>query len=336
MKRITAIAAIAILTIFILAGCNPDGNGSMTANSASSIMKAMTEAIDGTNPGVTSEGNTFKVDGFQAADGTKIAGTITVGPDGLTIESAELWIVKADGSAGPVFKLVSEDGGGQDITYDDKPVSPSSVPKPMTKEQGIIFAILMEGYEEAYDELVEDIFDDLFERYEERPAGTYKIEETFPHFQITGTVTVDREDRDDDWDDTEVVAVDISSFSFELFSGARISGSFKWSEKRDTEKADIDLVIENYVSWDDSLPITLEKVAVNASVSEGDFRNHDDIFTFDGSMSGSFTLHGDKQDISFTGKIVAEDDDFFHIPSYNLVINGESVALGHIDRHNQR
>ena len=335
MKRITAITAIALLAFFILTGCNPGGNGAMTANSASSIMKAMTEAIDGTNPGVTTEGNTFTVNGFQAADGTKIAGTITVGPDGLSIESAELWIVKADGSAGPVFKLVTENGG-QDIIYDDKPISPSSVPKPMTREQEIIFAILMEGYEEAYDELVEDIFDDLFERYEERPAGTYAIEETFPHFQITGTVTVDREEWDDDRDDTEVVAVDISSFSFELFNGARISGSFKWSEERDTEKADVDIVIENYASWDDSLPITLERIAVNASVSEGDFRNHDDVFTFDGSMSGSFTLHGEKQDISFTGKIMAEDDDFFHIPSYNLIINGESVALGHIDRYNQR
>ncbi|MBO8435632.1 MAG: hypothetical protein IAA97_01455, partial [Spirochaetes bacterium] len=277
MKRITAITAIALLAFFILTGCNPGGNGAMTANSASSIMKAMTEAIDGTNPGVTTDGNTFKVDGFQAADGTKIAGTITVGPDGLSIESAELWIVKADGSAGPVFKLVTENGGGQDIIYGVKPISPSSVPKPMTREQKIIFAILMEGYEEAYDELVEDIFDDLFERYEERPAGTYAIEETFPLFQITGTVTVDREEWDDDRDDTEVVAVDISSFSFELFNGARISGSFKWSEERDTEKADVDLVIENYASWDDSLPITLERIAVNASVSEGDFRNHDDV-----------------------------------------------------------
>ena len=128
---------------------------------------------------------------------------------------------------------------------------------------------------------------------------------------------MDREDRDDDWDDTEVVAVDISSFSFELFSGARISGSFKWSEKRDTEKADIDLVIENYVSWDDSLPITLEKVAVNASVSEGDFRNHDDIFTFKDKAGSEMNVEVDDDcwfnlELNVPVQIFAEVDKDWH------------------------
>ena len=329
-------AAIALLLMaLLLAGCNPSADGPGSSDDPPiAIMKAVSQAMASVSTGpesshVTQNGSTYKVTSFTADDGSRIDGTFTTGANGEIID-ANLKFYYADGTEGPTFILKTENDNTTSVTLDGEPVNPSVLPQPMTRDQARAFGAFLMGFEEALED-VEDAFDDILDDDLYRTEGTHQIRDN--GWGITGTVQVAPEDRWDD--DMEIIAADISFPAIPLDRGASVKGSYSFTSRGDDNiDADLDITIEGYSESDDGIFITLNDVRIKASIAEGE-RRDDDYFTFDGSISGSFTLGrgaSDSHSIKFAGRISALEDHYFRFPEYSLTIDGQSVAIGRQER----
>ena len=300
-RRTTAIAVVMLALAMIITGCDPSASGGGGGNaSAASMMKAMSQAVAsaGTDPAVSGSGNVLTVTDFTADDGTRISGTIERDAEGNII-SARLSFINPDGTAGPELVLATE-SGSQDVTYDDKPVNPDQLPQPMTLSQRVAFGGFLEGFEEAFDE-IEDLMDDILEHYEDNPkygVGTHQIEGDLSSL-MQGTVTIARERGDDD------------------------------------VKASMDIRITGFVEEDDGIMIELSDVLVQAEIEENEVWD-DDMFSFSGSIAGTYLLGGGSHTVSFSGEMSAIEDEFLSFPSYTLEIDGESVAIGRYEKQQNR
>ena len=300
-RRTTAIAVVMLALAMIITGCDPSASGGGGGNaSAASMMKAMSQAVAsaGTDPAVSGSGNVLTVTDFTADDGTRISGTIERDAEGNII-SARLSFINPDGTAGPELVLATE-SGSQDVTYDDKPVNPDQLPQPMTLSQRVAFGGFLEGFEEAFDE-IEDLMDDILEHYEDNPkygVGTHQIEGDLSSL-MQGTVTIARERGDDD------------------------------------VKASMDIRITGFVEEDDGIMIELSDVLVQAEIEENEVWD-DDMFSFSGSIAGTYLLGGGSHTVSFSGEMSAMEDEFLSFPSYTLEIDGESVAIGRYEKQQNR
>ena len=312
-------------------GASGGGGGNA---SAASMMKAMSQAVAsaGTDPAVSGSGNVLTVTDFTADDGTRISGTIERDAEGNII-SARLSFINPDGTAGPELVLATE-SGSQDVTYDDKPVNPDQLPQPMTLSQRVAFGGFLEGFEEAFDE-IEDLMDDILEHYEDNPkygVGTHQIEGELSSL-MQGTVTIARERGDDD---LEVTAADITSFSLPISRGGTASGSYSFEKCGDDDvKASMDIRITGFVEEDDGIMIELSDVLVQAEIEENEVWD-DDMFSFSGSIAGTYLLGGGSHTVSFSGEMSAMEDEFLSFPSYTLEIDGESVAIGRYEKQQNR
>lgn len=318
-RRLSLFAAVGILlAALVLTGCNPS-TGKAAEGSPESIVRAMAQAIsvDATNSAVSATGeNTYKVTNFKADDGSSITGTFETNTSGKVL-AAELTLTYSDGSPGPVF-VMKTDNSGTDITLDNRPVNPSSLPRTMTRAEHFAFRAFIEGFDEAFDE-VKDILEDSLEIYENRKPGTHTIDNEF----MKGTITVEMERGDDD---LEIVAANITSFTVP-FRTIKVSGSYSFSEHRDTERAEVKIRIQNF--RDDE--VVMNDITIDAVIEEGEIRD-DDYFLFDGSISGSYSIGSTTHTIDFSGTINAEDDDFIRFPEYTLRIDGNNVAIGRQNR----
>lgn len=323
-RRTTAYASIAILLAIavLMTGCNP--SASKQQNAETMIMRAMAQAIDDPAAGVSASGKS-EISSFKADDGSVISGTIEKDASGNVI-AAKLTLTYPNGTKGPTLVLAS-DSGKQTATLDDKPISTVSLPKPMTKDQRIAFALFLDGFEEAFDD-IKDLFEDALEYYEDRWPDDYTLDfKSGNGAVIKGTVTVGREEWGDD--DTEVIAADITEFRFPLWFGeGEMSGSYRFSERGDNEKAEIHLSIRNF---GDGNYVRIENAEIDATIAEGE-KFDDDFFSFDGSISGEFTVNNSHHSISFSGNIEAVEDHYFRFPSYTLTIDGENIAIGRQER----
>ena len=334
-RRTTAIAVVMLALAMIITGCDPSASGGGGGNaSAASMMKAMSQAVAsaGTDPAVSGSGNVLTVTDFTADDGTRISGTIERDAEGNII-SARLSFINPDGTAGPELVLATE-SGSQDVTYDDKPVNPDQLPQPMTLSQRVAFGGFLEGFEEAFDE-IEDLMDDILEHYEDNPkygVGTHQIDGDLSSM-MQGTVTIARERGDDD---LEVTAADITSFSFPIKRGGNASGRYSFEKRGDDDvKASMDIRITGFTEEDDGMLIELSDVRVKAEIEENEVWD-DDMFSFSGSISGTYLLGGNSHTVSFSGEMSALEDKFLSFPSYSLEIDGESVAIGRYEKQQNR
>lgn len=334
-RRTTAIAVVMLALAMIITGCDPSASGSGGGNaSAASMMKAMSQAVAsaGTDPAVSGSGSVLTVTDFTADDGTRISGTIERDAEGNII-SARLSFINPDGTAGPELVLATE-SGSQDVTYDDKPVNPDQLPQPMTPSQRVAFGGFLEGFEEAFDE-IEDLMDDILEHYEDNPGygvGTHQIDGALSRL-IQGTVTLARERGDDD---LEVTAADITSFSLPISRGGTASGSYSFEKRGDDDvKASMDIRITGFTEEDDGILIELSDVRVQAEIEENEVWD-DDMFSFSGSIAGTYLLGGESHTVSFSGEMSALEDKFLSFPSYTLEIDDESVAIGRYEKQQNR
>ena len=336
-RRTKANVAIALLLMALtLVGCNPSSDGPGSADKPQvAIMKAVSQAMASVNTAspesehVTQDGNTYTVTSFTADDGSRIDGSFTIGTDG-TIIDANLQFYYADGTEGPTFILKTENNNTS-ATIGGESVNPATLPQPMTRDQGRAFGAFLMGFEEALED-VEDALDEILDDDYYRTEGKHQIHDN--RLGITGSVTVAPEDRWDD--DMEIIAADISFPALPLDSGrATVSGSYSFTSRGDDDiDAKLRITIEDYSESDDGIFINLSNVSIDADISEGE-RRDDDYFTFDGSISGSFSLGRDATDshsIEFSGSISAMEDHYFRFPEYSLRIDGESVAIGRQER----
>ncbi len=327
-RRTTAFAVALLVAALVMTGCNPSASSGGGDGSAASVMRAMSQAVEsvGVDSTVSASGNTITVTQFVADDGTKISGTITKDESG-NIVGAELTLINADGSAGPVLVLKTE-SGTQDITYGDDPVSSGNVPQPMNREQRIAFGGLLIGFDEAFDE-IEDILDDILDDDGYSP-GTHPIPDIFGN-SIQGTFTVERERDDDDYE-TEVTAVDITHFEIPITRSGTVSGSYSFAKRGDDDiRSDVDITIRGFRESDDGLEIELSDISVKAEMEESEIWD-EDTFRFSGSISGKYSLNGTAHEISFSGEMSAMDDRYFSFPDYSLTIDGENVAIGRYEK----
>ena len=333
-RRTKANVAIALLLMALtLVGCNPSTGGPGSADEPQvAIMKAVSQAmasVNTTSPEsnhVTQDGNTYNVTSFTADDGSRIDGSFTTDANGAIID-ANLKFYYADGTEGPTFILKTENNSTS-ATIGEESVNPATLPQPMTRDQGRAFGAFIMGYEEALED-VEETLDEILDDDYYRSEGKHTIREN--RWGITGSVTVAPEDRWDD--DMEIVAADVSfpALPIEDKRGASVSGSYSFTSRGDDNiEADINITIEDYREEDDGITVNLENVRIVASIAEGE-RRDDDYFSFDGSISGSFSTGRDaasSHSIEFSGSIDAMEDHYFRFPEYSLKIDGESVAIG--------
>lgn len=329
-RKTTAIVSALLAAVLVLTGCNPSASASSGGDStAASMMRAMSQAVasaDSGDPTVSVNGNNIDVSDFVADDGTRISGTIERDADGNII-GATLYFIDKDGTKGP--KLVLETAGGsQDIIYDGSSVPASTIPVPMDAAQRFAFGGLLIGFDEALDEIEEHI-EDILEYYEDRrEAGTYQIDERWSDI-IRGTVTVEKERGDDDM---EVTAASIEHFSLPISRGGTASGSYSFTKRGDDDvRASVNMSIKGFRESEDNMTIELSDISVVAEMEEKEVRD-DDMFTFTGSIGGSYSLDGDVHEASFKGTINAMDDDYFSFPEYSLTIDGENVAIGRYEK----
>ena len=323
-RRTTAYASIAILLaiVVLVTGCNPSASKQQSAETR--IMRAMAQAIDDPAAKVSSSGKST-IRSFKADDGSVISGTIEKDENGNVI-AAELTLTYPDGTLGPTLVLAS-DNGKQTAVLDNKPISTASLPKPMSREQRIAFALFLEGFEEAFDD-IKDLFEDALEYYEDKWPDDYTLNyEGKNGAVIKGTVTVGIEEWGDD--DTEVIAANITEFRFPLWFGeGELSGSYRFSERGDNEKAEIHFSIKDFGN---DKSIRIDNARIDATIEEGE-KFDDDYFSFNGNISGDFTINNSNHSISFNGSIEAVEDHYFRFPSYALTIDGENIAIGRQER----
>ena len=170
----------------------------------------------------------------------------------------------------------------------------------MTPSQRVAFGGFHEGFEEAFEE-IEDLMDDILEYYEDNPkygVGTHQIEGNLSRL-MQGTVTLARERGDDD------------------------------------VKASMDIRITGFTEEDDGILIELSDVRVQAEIEENEVWD-DDMFSFSGSIAGTYLLGGNSHTVSFSGEMSAMEDEVLSFPSYTLEIDGESVAIGRYEKQQNR
>ena len=321
MKRrlYVSAAVLVLLTALVATGCSPSPDTS-GEGSVSSFVRAMSQAIsvDTADNSVTEiSTNEYSVKNFKADDGSYITGTFKTDSEGNVIDAA-LTLTYSDGTPGPIFVLKTE-GNTQDVTIDTKPVSPSEVPKTMTAPQRRAFRGFTEGLEEVLDDLNDDLIEPVEEVMEREGGGTHPIPS---RFNMEGTVT-HMEEWDDGEPEAELIGADIESFAINR-NGAEISGSYSFSERGDNERAEMDIRFQNYRADDDIIFID---IVIDAAMSEGEVRG-DDTFTFNGSISGRYSIYGREHTIEFNGKMDAMEDEYIRFPEYTLRIDGDNVALG--------
>ena len=288
-RKTHAAIAILLMAVFFAAGCQAGGGTvpSTTEEKAVSAFRAMAQAADVTSP----SGDEYTVRNFIADDGSVINGT---------------------------FRM---DSSGNVLEADLETVSDAVIPDPMTAEERRAFMLFLIGFDEAQDEIRDEI-EDVFEHLEDRAPGEYDIPSN--RLGISGTVTVDYEERGDD--DTEVVGGNVVLSGFSIDRGNIVSGSYSFTSRDDYEDAEMDITISSFT--EDG--VTLSNVRIDGRITESELYD-DDRFEFSGLISGMFSVRGEGSEVTFSGKMDAMEDRYLRFPEYDLRIDGKQVAIGRED-----
>ena len=329
MKRKTTASAIIALIVLvaILAGCSPSAPQGGSATPASSLMRAMAQAVETSalsSPDqvvTVTGGNNYSVTGFSADDGSTISGRFTTDPATGEIVSAELTYFPPNSTEGLEFVLKTE-SGTPEATIDKTPVT-EELPRMMTRNERYAFAAALDAIEEVLEELqdeIEDVFgDDDYWQMSGFGEGWYPIPDGFG---IQGRFYLAYEDDDRE---LELMGVDLTNLNIQ---GRRMSitGSYRYEEHErfDREETAMNLRIQNF--RDDH--VVLNDITVNATMTEDERRDNDHFRLEAHSIGGSCTVGGESFSFSFSGEIDAMEDHYFRFPSYSLSIDGDNVAIG--------